>query len=271
MEAGGLATRVLECGEGDEAIVCLHGSGSRADRWLPAMPLLAAAGFHVYAVDFPGHGWAAKPLGYPYGAEAFKDFTVSVLGLLPHDRVSLFGTSLGGHVAAWTACERPTQVRAAVLVGAVGLVQRDQTRGGTAQPIVDSSLDGVRAKLEFLVSDRRLVTPEWVREESLVNSSPGSAQALDELRRRTAESESSQLVGEPFADLALPTLLCWGGDDRWVPPEIGRRVAQLVTHAEMVVIARAGHAPYFERPGAFVEAATEFLFRCHRDDKTRTE
>lgn len=252
----GQVTRVLECGQGDDVVLCLHGSGSRADRWAPALPLLAAEGYHVYAIDFPGHGLASKPAGYAYGAPAFTEVAVAMLDWLAPAPVAVLGTSLGGHVAAWAACERPAQVRATILIGAVGLVTWDRGAEGTTSPIVDGSLAGVRAKLEFLVADPTLVTDTWVREESQINSSPGAATALATLGSYDANAD---LVGERYAALGLPTMLCWGADDRWVPPSVGEAAKAVLPAAPFVLLEDAGHAPYFERPADFVKTAAEFL------------
>lgn len=256
LELAGVVTRVLECGTGDAAIVCLHGSGSRADRWRPALPLLADAGFHVYAVDFPGHGLAEKPIGYPYGAPAFTDVAVALVDHLDQPAVSILGTSLGGHVGARTACERPERVRSTVLIGAVGLVPWEREAGS---PIVDTSLAGIRSKLRFLVADGALVTDAWVREEAQVNSSPGGPAALAELGRWSVEDADGDLVGERYAELGLPTMLVWGAQDRWVDVHVGTAAAALLPDAPFLLLGGTGHAPYFERPAHFVAEVAPFL------------
>ncbi|MCU1453694.1 MAG: ohpC [Acidimicrobiales bacterium] len=255
----GQLTRVLEVGEGDDVVVCLHGAGSRADRWAPALELLAAEGFHAYALDFPGHGLAAKPAGYPYGARAFTEVVTAFVDALAPPRVALLGTSLGGHVAAWVACERPDRVRATVLIGAVGLVPWDREAAGAGSPIVDGSPAGVRAKLELLVEDDTLVTDAWVHEESQVNSSPGAADALAALGRALTADAPGDLVGERYAALGCPTLLVWGAQDRWVPPSVGEATARLLPDAPFALLDGTGHAPYFERPSDFTKLAAEFL------------
>ncbi|CAN5464696.1 alpha/beta fold hydrolase [soil metagenome] len=256
----GLVTRVLECGDGDDVLVCLHGAGSRADRWRPALPLLAAQGFHVYAVDFPGHGLAAKPEGYDYGSPAFTRGVHELIEQLGHGRVSLLGTSLGGHVSARVACERPETVRSAVLIGAVGLVPEEPSEdSSTGAPIADASPAGTRAKLESLVDDQSLITDEWVHEETMINTSPGSAGARAELGRYMAQDLDDDRVGEQYAALGLATMLCWGAQDKWIPTSVGDATAKLIPHAEYVLVDGAGHAPYFERPEAFVRFVLPFL------------
>src|SRR5579862_8928810 len=81
---GGATIRVLECGEGEDAVVLLHGLGSRADRWRRNLPGLAAAGKHVYALDFPGHGAAYLAIVSEVPVRALG--LVGTTGIVPIER-----------------------------------------------------------------------------------------------------------------------------------------------------------------------------------------
>ena len=94
--AAGVTTRVIEAGEGDRPVVFLHGVGARADRWQRTLPAFAKAGFHCYAIDFPGHGFATKGHGPDYGTPGFAHFVAGVLDALGLEHPALVGTSLGG-------------------------------------------------------------------------------------------------------------------------------------------------------------------------------
>nr|WP_075813456.1 alpha/beta fold hydrolase [Corynebacterium sp. CNJ-954] len=82
VEINGIRTRVVEAGEGDEVLVCIHGVGSRADRFIPAMPDLTSQGYRVIAIDLPGHGFASKPPDFNYRPKEFAAFIGGVLDLL---------------------------------------------------------------------------------------------------------------------------------------------------------------------------------------------
>lgn len=255
----GVLSRALECGQGDDVIVCLHGAGSRADRWRRNMPGLARAGYHVYALDFPGHGFASKTPEFEYGTPRFADVVIDFLDQIDSGPVTLAGTSLGAHVAAVVTLRQPERVKAAALIGAVGFVPTKSDMAQTAGKVSDTSKAGVRSKLEFLVFDSNIVTDSWVTEESHINSSPGASEALSRVRAYLEGPIEDDLVGEQFAALGLPTILIWGAEDRWVPAEVGRRTAGLIPEAPLVLLQRAGHAPYYERPEAFNEVLIDFL------------
>jgi pimeloyl-ACP methyl ester carboxylesterase len=219
---------------------------------------LARAGYHVYALDFPGHGFASKTSEFEYGTPRFADVVTDFLDQIGGGPVTLAGTSLGAHVAAVVALRDPTRVKAAALIGAVGFVPTKGDMVKTAGKVSDTSTAGVRSKLEFLVFDAALVTDSWVIEESHINSSPGASEALARVRDYL-EAIDDSLVGEEFAALGMPTILIWGAEDRWVPAEVGHRTANLMPEAPLVLLERAGHAPYYERPDAFNEVLIDYL------------
>jgi 2-hydroxy-6-oxonona-2,4-dienedioate hydrolase len=256
ISAGGVLSRALEAGVGDKVIVCLHGTGSRADRWRSIMPGLAAAGYHVYAVDCPGHGFAAKDGGYTYTEPAFAGFAADFIAQVSPQGAVIVGTSMGGHLATLIARDHPHLVAAVAFVGGVGLVSTEHIPREQGPDTSDGTEAGVRAKLRHLVHDQRLVTDAWVREEQRINSSPGARAALSELGRYSHEQD---IVGEAYRELGIPTILIWGAQDRWVPVSWAHAARGLLPGAPLVLIDRAGHAPYFERPDAFNEVLLDYL------------
>jgi 2-hydroxy-6-oxonona-2,4-dienedioate hydrolase len=251
----GVHTRVIEAGTGIQTLVCLHGTGSRADRWIPAMPGLVRAGFHVFAIDFPGHGFADKHSGMAYNAAGFTRVIAGVLDSLGLTNAIVAGTSLGGHVAARLACDRPDLVSGLVLIGSTGLTEYADEFKRPPESLADASEATVRRKLEFLVSDPSLVTDAWVREESRINSSQGAHEALLRTATFLNDGTNTDLQAGRLNDLKppKPILLIWGEDDSWIPPQMGRDAAAVLGGSELVLMRGCGHAPYFEDPDQFVD------------------
>jgi 2-hydroxy-6-oxonona-2,4-dienedioate hydrolase len=257
----GVTTRVIEAGSGDNVVVCLHGAGSRADRWVPVMPGLVAEGYHVFSIDFPGHGFADKRSDIDYSASGFATVIAGVLDSLGLSGVAIFGTSLGGHVGAYLAVERPELVSELVMIGAVGVSDFPDEFHTPAEVLSDGSIAGVTRKLSFLVADPEMVTDAWVREESMINSSPGAHQALTRVARWLDEdcnaARQDGLLANRLPELRV--LLVWGADDRWTPPSMGIEAQQNLPGVELELMPGCGHAPYFEDPDFYVE-----LMRKHR-------
>jgi pimeloyl-ACP methyl ester carboxylesterase len=211
------------------------------------------------AIDFPGHGFAAKRTEYGYDTPSFAEMVADFVSSLDAGPISLIGTSLGAHVAAWYACSAPSSVRAAVLVGALGLVPVHRDSEQTSSRIADTSADGVERKLRMLLFDQSLLTTGWVEEERRVNTSPGATEALAQLRSYLDTRVNEDIIGAKYAALSIPTLLVWGADDRWVVPRHGLEASRLLPRSPLVILKNAGHMPYFERADTFNSTVDEFL------------
>lgn len=86
---------VREWGSGDRAAVLIHGLGNSSTSWWDVGPALAERGYHVYAVDLPGHGDSDRL--EEYSVEALVD---AVLGAVPASPELAVGHSLGGSTLA---------------------------------------------------------------------------------------------------------------------------------------------------------------------------
>lgn len=266
MAVDGVLTRVLAAGSGPDHLVLVHGVGARADRWSRNVDALAAAGWQVHAFDLPGHGLAQKGPGPDYSVPGYARFLDGFLDAIGAEEAVVVGTSLGGHVAATLACERPERVRALVLVGSIGLVPWGaERRADSRARLRDVSRQGVARKLEVVVHDPGLVTGEWLEEEYLVNNSPGAEASFAAISDYVADRIDDDLIGPRLAAMAAdrpPTLLIWGEQERAVPLETGRTAHAMLDGSELAVISDASHAPYFEQPDEFNRVLLDFLNRA---------
>lgn len=260
--AGQTLTRVIEAGSGTDHVVFLHGLGARADRWRPTVEAAAAEGFHCYAIDLPGHGFAAKDDGFPYGVPGYVAFLRDFLDAMSIEKAFLVGTSLGGHVAAYLACETPERVRALVMVGAVGLIPIGAEAGDLIRRnIRETGRDKIMDKFKFVFCDHALITPALIEEEYRINNSPGAKEGFVRLGDYIAEEIDQDNVGERLAGLvgSIPMLLVWGGEDKAVPVSVGEQAKALLGSPDLVVIPECGHAPYLEKPAEFNRSVFQFL------------
>lgn len=263
MSVGGIVTRVFEAGTaGATPLILVHGLTSRADRWRQTLEPLAAAGYHVFAPDLPGHGFATKSASADHSIPGHRDFVLGFLDKIEAPQAVLVGTSLGGHVVAAAACQRPQRVKALVMIGSLGLQpitpeRVEKIRTGLA----DMSLEAMRRRLLTVFSDPSFVTDELVREDVLVNTSPGARECLDRFCGYMAERFNQDLVLDGLAALGKtpPLLLLWGEEDQSVPVAVGRAARERLRDAKLVTFARTNHTPYMERPELFNRVLTDFL------------
>lgn len=80
-------------------------------RVLPAL----APNFHVFAVDYPGHGKTVVPEGYSMSANQIGADLSAFVETVVTAPSYLSGNSSGGLLAAWLAAHRPEWVRAVIL------------------------------------------------------------------------------------------------------------------------------------------------------------
>ena len=260
--AGGTLTRILEAGRGDDAVIFIHGLGARADRWRRNLGVFAEAGYHCFALDLPGHGFAGKTTAFPYGVPGFADFVGAIMDKLGLGRVHMVGTSLGGHIAGWIACHAPERVRSLVLVGSLGLVPIGAEAGDNIHRNVKATdRPDIENKLKFVLYDPSIITPEWIEEEYRINNSPGAADSFARLGDYIAEEVDQHNVGENLAEVSggVPVMLVWGRQDKAVPLSVGEQGKALLGDANLLVIDEAGHAPYFEQAEQFNGAVLKFL------------
>jgi pimeloyl-ACP methyl ester carboxylesterase len=66
------------------------------------------------------------------------------------------------------------------------------------------------------------------------------------------------LTGAELRSLSVPTLFCWGRDDRFLPAASGEPAAALIPSADFRAVP-GGHGPWFEDPPGCAELAIRHL------------
>jgi pimeloyl-ACP methyl ester carboxylesterase len=113
-QVNGVRLSYVEGPDNGPPLVLLH---AQLMDWLSysrVLPELAQS-FHVFDIDYPGHGKTKTPIDYPMTANRIGadlgDFIERHIG----QPVFVTGNSSGGLLAAWLAANRPAMVRALVL------------------------------------------------------------------------------------------------------------------------------------------------------------
>jgi pimeloyl-ACP methyl ester carboxylesterase len=236
--------RWLERGEG-EPVVLLHGLMGAMDHWEAVLEGLGRS-CRAMAPLLP----IFDPLLAEPSIGELADHVVRLLDRLGVERAVVGGNSLGGHVALTLALRWPGRVSGLVLTGSSGLFERGFTRNVPHVPTAEY----VRTKMEEIFYDPSLVTPSWV--EAVRRTVTTRATALRVLQLARAAKRDSLEARLP--EIAVPTLLVWGKDDRITPVEVAERFHALIPDSELVYITNCGHAPMLEHPGAFAQVVEEW-------------
>ena len=262
MQVDGTLTRILQAGVSGEAVILVHGTATRADRWVRNLEPLAEAGFRVYAIDLPGHGFAEKSGTFNHSVSGYANFLSNFIDSLGAAKVTLVGTSLGGHVAAAYATSHPDKISGLVLVGSMGLVpigeeMRLRIQGGAT----NQTRDFIAQKLRRVMADPALVTESFIEEEFRFNNSPGAAEALEKLGKYIAGDLDRDVIGEKLNQLPpdIPILLVWGDQDKTVPLTAGLTAHELIPRSKLAVLKGVAHTSYFEDPLNFNQVLINFM------------
>ena len=244
-------------------VVLVHGSMGSLQMWEGWARELGDKA-RVISVDLPGHGLTGPWARDEYTIEAYADFLEVLVDSLNLDRFVLVGHSMGGAVAWTFAATRPDRVSQLVLVDAAGY-----PRGGGQVPLpirlarlpVVGDIGPyfkperlVRRSLEEVYADPAMVTPERIQRYSDLQRFPGNREATVH-RARTQEP----LDPTPLKRLSVPTLILWGGKDRWVPLGDANRFLADIKGAKLEVFEKLGHNPMEEDPRATAAAVAAFL------------
>jgi pimeloyl-ACP methyl ester carboxylesterase len=112
------AVGYLTCGgDGDKSetpILCFHSSPRSSDEFLEVMPLLAASGRHVIALDTPGYGISESPCK-SCSMDEIADAFLEVVDELGIDKFIVVGNLMGNFPAISLASRNPTRVSACIL------------------------------------------------------------------------------------------------------------------------------------------------------------
>lgn len=271
IDVNGLEVHYKQAGAGETTYILLHGFGASTFSWREVMQPLAQQGT-VIAYDRPAFGLTERPEAgswageNPYSAAAQVDLLFGLMDQLGVQQAVLVGNSAGGAVAVQAALNHPERVTALVLVDAA-------VYGGSPTPAwVRPALSLPQfARLgplfvrsiqtrgeEFLASawhDPALVTAA-VREGY---RKPLQVDGWDAALWQFSIAQGGASTAERLAGLKLPVLVVSGAEDRIVPVEDSRRLAQEISGAEYVEFAACGHVPQEECPLAFLNELQRFM------------
>lgn len=249
-------------------LVLLHGLGDSGVGWRKVAEPLRQAGFRVTIPDALGTGLSDKPVPGDYRLSAHVERLAAVLDALGIERATLIGNSLGGSEALLFAERWPERVERLVLVDPAAYPE-----GGTTSDWLWTTpllAEGVlatlppamiaRAALQLNFGDPSRITPEDLRVYTEEAAREGAIAALIAQQRQlypTAEELERWIAG--YASVRAPTLILWGGEDRVLPAGHGRRLADALPDADLVVVEGVGHVLQLEDPERFLAETLRFL------------
>jgi len=271
--ANRLKLHLLEWGAGAHVVLLLHGFLEHAHAWDWVAPRLAAAGYHVYALDWRGHGdseWIGNG-GYYH----FIDYVADLAGVAHAigERVALVAHSMGGGAAVLYAGTEPQRVSALVSIEGLGVPDLDAA--AAPDRIVGWIEDMARvtrrapATVSFAAAlarfhERFPQFSEPVARHMVEHGTRGAGSErvwkFDPLHQTRAPVPMPVTLARAFwRRVACPVLYIEGSESvlRLSASDVTERLGAL--RASRMTITGAGHHPHLERPDRLAEVLVEFL------------
>lgn len=253
-----------ERGEGDIAVVMLHGVGGGRGAWADQLEAFAAAGYCAIAWDAPGYG--DTPAIEPYDMAGLARSLERLLDAIAAPRVVLLGHSMGGMLAQEAMTAFPRKIAGLVLSATSPAFGRPE---GTWQQ------DFLRQRLGPLDAGRTMadLAPALVAGLIGPDADPAGIRLATEVMARvpgdTYRKALRAIVGfdrrAALPEIAVPVLALAGERDTTAPPAVMEKMAQKIPGAECVLLPGCGHLANLERPRAFDDAVLGWLRRRFPD------
>ena len=207
-------------------LLLIHGFGASIGHWKKNIPVLANAGYKVFALDLLGFGGSDKaPLNYTLELwqSQIKDFWTEQI----NEPTVFIGNSIGALLALMLVTNHPEIAAGGVLINCAGGLNH---RPGDLNPILGLIMGGftklisspmtgkfifdnirrksqIRRTLYQVYCDRNAVTEELVEMLYQPSCDPGAQQVFASVLTAPAGQSPDELL----ANLSLPLLVAWGG------------------------------------------------------------
>jgi 3-oxoadipate enol-lactonase len=249
---------VRDDGDGDDAIVLLHGFPLTNEIWNAQIPVLARS-HRVIAPDLRGMGKSSVADG-PYLMESLAGDIAAVLDALAIPRATIVGHSLGGYVAlAFARMYSERIARLALVCSRICADTKDRAKHryeladdaelrGSASAIFDDAIPPLFAQETLHTMPEML---ENIRKIASVNTPKGLAAMLRGMALRDPADDIAP-------DLGMPVLVVAGGSDRLVSLAEAEAMSRAFPKPRLEVAKASGHLPMLEEPGWMSEVLLEF-------------
>ena len=249
-------------------LLLIHGFGASIGHWQKNIPVLAEAGYRVFALDLLGFGGSDKA-ALDYTLELWesqiKDFWAEHI----NEPTIFIGNSIGALLALMLVTNNPETAAGGVLINCAGGLNH---RPGDLNPILGMVMGGftklisspvtgnlifnnirrksqIRRTLYQVYCDRNAVTDELVEMLYQPSCDVGAQQVFASVLTAPAGITPDELLN----NLQHPLLVVWGEKDPWTPvagAKIYQELAERNKDVRFQVIPNAGHCPHDENPEA---------------------
>ncbi|MBW4473475.1 MAG: alpha/beta fold hydrolase [Stenomitos rutilans HA7619-LM2] len=248
-----------------QPLLLVHGFGASFGHWRQNIPVLAAGGYRVFAIDLLGFGGSAKP-ALDYSLELWQDLLKDFWSAHIQQPTVFVGNSIGGLLCLMMLANHPETAAGGVLLNCAGgmshrpdelnpplrlvmaaftaLVRSPRLGGFVFNQIRQKHR--IRRTLSQVYRNREAITDELVDLLYAPSCDEGAQKVFASVLTAPPGPSPSELLPR----VSQPLLVLWGAADPWTPiagASIYQEFAQ--THSlTFVSIPDTGHCPHDDRP-----------------------
>jgi pimeloyl-ACP methyl ester carboxylesterase len=262
------------------AVLLLHGKNFFGAYWKETIRFLARNGYRVVVPDQLGFGKSSKP-NIHYSFHLLAANTKRLLDVLGIKEIAVVGHSMGGMLATRIALMYPEMVSHLVLENPIGLEDyRSIVPYASLEQLYQAELNATE---EGIRNYHKSYYVQWKPEyEEYAGVAVRWKASGDYPRLAMSSALTYQMIYEQpvcheFSNIRAKTLLLIGQADRTVVgkarvkkellasvgqyPELGRKMAKLISGSTLIELQNVGHIPHFESTGRFHKELLSFLER----------
>lgn len=244
-----------------EVVILLHGTSSSLHAWEQWTQILKQD-YRVVRMDLPGFGLTGHLPQNQYEIPDDIAFLSAFMRELDIEQAHFVGSSLGGRIVWEYGLQHPEQVITLTLINALGYPQKSWPPGiAMAQwPVIGKIMEHVTPRFMFedglkeVYFDPLLVDAALIDRYYELTTYQQNRQGFTRRVKASLDQDSDKLT-----QIAKPTLILWGKEDRYFPAENARKFERDIRGSYAVVYDDVGHLPMEEVPERSAEAFKQFI------------
>lgn len=257
-------------------LLLVHGFGASLGHWRNNIPVLANAGYRVFAIDLLGFGGSDKP-ALNYTLELWQDLLKDFWHAHIQEPTVFVGNSIGGLLCLMLLANHPDIAQGGVLLNCAGgmnhrpgelvlplrlvmAVFTNLVRSPRFGPLVFNQIrqkHRIKRTLSQVYRNREAITDELVDMLYAPSCDAGAQKVFASVLTAPPGPSPAELLPQVTA----PLLVLWGEADPWTPISGATLYQQYAeTHPlKFVAIPDTGHCPHDDRPEVVNPILVEWL------------